>query len=64
MATFRGDHRFNDTIGPYDFLSDEYGEAMYDLHKRYLARLLEAGFAGAADVAGLPRSTTVTLPEG
>jgi uncharacterized protein (DUF885 family) len=40
-ATFRGDHRFNDTFGPYDFLSDEYGEAMYDLHKRYLARLLE-----------------------
>ena len=24
-ATFRGDHRFNDTFGPYDFLSDEYG---------------------------------------
>jgi uncharacterized protein (DUF885 family) len=41
MATFRGDHRFNDTFGPYDLLSDEYGEAMYDLHKRYLARLLE-----------------------
>jgi uncharacterized protein (DUF885 family) len=40
-ATFRGDHRFNDQWGPYDFLSDEYSEAMYDLHKRYLARLLE-----------------------
>ena len=40
-ATFRGDHRFNDTIGPHDFLSDEYGEAMYELHTRYLARLLE-----------------------
>ena len=40
-ATFRGDHRFNDTFGPYDFLSDEYAEAMYDLHKRYLARLGE-----------------------
>ena len=41
FATFRGDHRFNDQSGPYDFLSDEYAEAMYDLHKRYLARLLE-----------------------
>ncbi|MEJ2128938.1 MAG: DUF885 domain-containing protein [Woeseiaceae bacterium] len=40
-ATFRGDHRFNDQWGPYDFLSDEYAEAMYDLHKRYLAKLLE-----------------------
>jgi uncharacterized protein (DUF885 family) len=40
-ATFRGDHRFNDQWGPYDFLSDEYAEAMYDLHTRYLARLLE-----------------------
>jgi len=40
-ATFRGDHRFNDTFGPYDFLSDEYAEAMNDLDKRYLARLLE-----------------------
>ena len=40
-ATFRGDHRFNDTFGPYDWLSDEYAEAMYDLHTRYLARLLE-----------------------
>ena len=40
-ATFRGDHRFNDTFGPYDWLSDEYAEAKYDLHTRYLARLLE-----------------------
>ena len=40
-ATFRGDHRFNDTFGPYDFLSDEYAEAMYDLNQRYLARLVE-----------------------
>jgi uncharacterized protein (DUF885 family) len=40
-ATFRGDHRFNDQFGPYDFLSDEYTEAMYDLHTRYLARLEE-----------------------
>lgn len=39
-ATFRGDHRFNDQWGPYDFLSDEYAEAMYDLNKRYLARLV------------------------
>jgi uncharacterized protein (DUF885 family) len=38
-ATFRGDHRFNDTFGPYDWLSDEYAEASYDLNKRYLARL-------------------------
>jgi uncharacterized protein (DUF885 family) len=38
-ATFRGDHRFNDQWGPYDFLSDEYSEAMVDLNKRYLARL-------------------------
>lgn len=41
FATFRGDHRFNDQWGPHDFLSDEYAEAMYDLHKRYLAKLLE-----------------------
>ena len=40
-ATFRGDHRFNDTFGPYDWLSDEYAEVKYDLNKRYLARLLE-----------------------
>jgi uncharacterized protein (DUF885 family) len=41
FATFRGDHRFNDQWGPYDFLSDEYAEAMYDLQQRYLARLVE-----------------------
>lgn len=41
FATFRGDHRFNDQWGPYDLLSDEYGEAMYDLNTRYLARLVE-----------------------
>jgi len=41
FATFRGDHRFNDQWGPHDFLSDEYAAAMYDLHKRYLARLVE-----------------------
>ena len=41
FATFRGDHRFNDQWGPHDFLSDEYAEAMYDLHKRYLASLRE-----------------------
>lgn len=40
-ATFRGDHRFNDQWGPYDFLSDEYGDAMYELSARYLARLTE-----------------------
>ena len=40
-ATFRGDHRFNDQFGPHDFLSDEYAEVIYDLHTRYLARLLE-----------------------
>jgi len=39
FATFRGDHRFNDQWGQHDFLSDEYAEAMYDLHKRYLASL-------------------------
>jgi uncharacterized protein (DUF885 family) len=41
FATFRGDHRFNDQWGPHDFLSDEYAEAMYELHTRYLARLNE-----------------------
>ena len=41
FATFRGDHRFNDQWAPHDFLSDEYAAAMYDLHKRYLAKLLE-----------------------
>lgn len=41
FATFRGDHRFNDTFGPYDPLSDEYAEAMHDLHTRYLAQLNE-----------------------
>ena len=41
LATFRGDHRFNDQWGPHDFLSDEYAEAMYDVHKRYLASLVE-----------------------
>jgi uncharacterized protein (DUF885 family) len=41
FATFRGDHRFNDQWGPHDFLSDEYAEATYDLHKRYLASLRE-----------------------
>ena len=41
FATFRGDHRFNDQWGPHDFLSDEYAEAMYELHTRYLARLSE-----------------------
>ena len=39
MATFRGDHRFNDQWGPHDFLSDEYADAMYSLHTRYLERL-------------------------
>jgi len=41
FATFRGDHRFNDQWGPHDFLSDEYAEAMFDLHQRYLAKLVE-----------------------
>lgn len=40
FATFRGDNRYNDQWGPYDFLSDEYSEAMYDLHKRYLERIV------------------------
>ncbi len=41
MATFRGDHRFNDQWFPHDPLSDEHTAADYELHKRYLARLLE-----------------------
>jgi uncharacterized protein (DUF885 family) len=40
-ATFRGDNRFNDQWGPYDFLSDEYAAAALDLNTRYLARLGE-----------------------
>jgi uncharacterized protein (DUF885 family) len=41
FATFRGDHRFNDQWFPHDPLSDEYAAASLDIHKRYLARLLE-----------------------
>ena len=38
-ATFRGDNRFNDQWGPYDFLSDEYAAAALAMDKDYLARL-------------------------
>jgi len=38
-ATFRGDNRFNDQWGPYDFLSDEYAVAALAMDKDYLARL-------------------------
>ena len=41
FATFRGDHRFNDQWFPHDPLSDEYAAASLDMHKRYLAHLLE-----------------------
>lgn len=41
FATFRGDNRFNDQWFPHDPLSDEYAAAALDIHKRFLARLLE-----------------------
>lgn len=49
FATFRGDNRFNDQWGPYDFLSDEYADAMYDLHKRYLDRIVAIDPEGLGD---------------
>ncbi len=49
FATFRGDYRYNDQWGQYDFLSDEYADVMYDLHKRYLERLVAIDPAGLDD---------------
>ncbi len=49
FATFRGDNRYNDQWGKYDFLSDEYAEAMYGLHKRYLERLVAIDPEGLND---------------
>ena len=47
LATFRGDHRFDDKWFPHDPLSDEYLAAMYELNQRFLDRL------GDIDPSGL-----------
>lgn len=49
FATFRGDNRYNDQWGKYDFLSDEYSDAMYNLHQRYLERLVAIDPEGLSD---------------
>jgi uncharacterized protein (DUF885 family) len=53
LATFRGDHRFDDQWFPHDPLSDEYLAAMYELNQSYLGRLAAIDPAGLEEPARL-----------